>query len=269
MRAIWTLAAALVLGVGAAVSAAPPKTIEAPRVVMAATQPVGDGADLGGRLKRMAEKSPANVAAQLDYQLYRYLSEEPAASDEELGKLSPEEREIVSAIAGGLRKFRAAARMSPSAMLGEKIEPMLEMAESLRERANLTVNNFTLCESVDHFGLYEPLAPGALQAGKNLAAIVYCEVENFRSKQTAGGMWETKLKYELAMYSEVAPGKAVFSKPATPVVDQCRSKRRDFFIADKITLPKKLTAGKYVMKVTLTDELGKRVGEASLGVELK
>jgi hypothetical protein len=269
-RAILILAAALAIALPLTASAAAPQTIEAPRSNGPATQPAAAvSSDLGNRLNQAASQNSENVEAQLNHRLYRFLSEEPAAGDEDLAKLSPEDRDLVTAITQGLTKFRAITRGTPDATMGEKIQPMLEMADALRDRANLTVNNLTLCDSVERFGIYEAIASASFPAGKDTPAIVYCEVENFHPRQTAEGMWETKLKYELAMYSEASPSKVVFSKPATPVIDRCRTRRRDFFLADNITLPKKLAAGRYVLKVTLTDEQAKKVGEATLPVEIR
>jgi hypothetical protein len=269
-RAILILAAALVFALALTSSGAPPITIEAPKAVGATTQPgAAQATDLGDRLQKRASQSPQSVEPQLQYQLYRFLSEEPGSNDEELSKLSPEDREIVNAVTSGLMKFRAVTRGTPDATVAEKIQPMLEMGDALRDRANLTVNNLNLCESVERFGVYEPMNAGELTAGKDTPAIVYFEVDNFHPRKTQAGVWETKLKYELAVYKEASPGVAVFSKPATPVIDRCRTRRRDFFLADNITLPKKLAAGRYVLKVTLTDEQANRVGEATLAVQMK
>ncbi len=269
-RAILLLAAALVSTLPLTGSAAPPKTIEAPRPVAASTQPrAGSASDLGDRLHQRALQNPQSVEPQLQNQLYRFLSEEPASSDDELLKLSPEDREIVTAVTSGLIKFRAVTRGTPDATVAEKIQPMLEMGDALRDRANLTVNNLTLCESVERFGVYQPMASTALTAGKDTPVIVYFEVDNFHPRQAQSGVWETKLKYELVLYKESNASAAVFSKPATPVVDKSRTRRRDFFLADNITLPRKLAAGRYVLKVTLTDEQANRVGETTLPVHMK
>jgi hypothetical protein len=53
------------------------------------------------------------------------------------------------------------------------------------------------------------------------------------------------------------------------VIDRCRNRRRDFFIADKLTVPAKLGAGNYVLKVTITDEQAQRVGEASMRLQVR
>lgn len=261
----WVLL--ILLSITTAASAANPITIEAPAPTTAPAA-IESRDDLGARLKAAAEQHRADVAAQLDFQLYRSLNQSTTAAPDDLSGLSPEDRDIVTTIIQGLSKFRSVAQAPASPTLAQKIEPLLAMADNLRDRANLTLENLTLCQSVERFGIYEPLASATFTAGTDSPVIVYFEVQNFHPRQTQAGMWETRLKYELALYPDNTPSKPIFSKPTTPVIDQSRTRRHDFFIADKIILPRKLTPGKYTLKITLTDTLAHRVGEATLPIQL-
>jgi len=55
---------------------------------------------------------------------------------------------------------------------------------------------------------------------------------------------------------------------ADPAVadESVRTHRRDFFLVKLITIPSSLPIGRYLLKVTVEDELAHRVAEASLQV---
>jgi hypothetical protein len=232
--------------------AAPPKII----TVAATTQPIAASASMG-----------ADLASAFDDQLSRMLSGQPTLVETDLAGLSSEDRDLVSTLIQGLSTFRQTARSAATSE--EKTRPLLELSDQIRQRANLTVSHLSLCTTVDRFGVYEPIATKELPAKTETPAVLYCEIDNFQSKLNAKGQYETRLTYELALYGDSPAASApVFTKPASAVIDRCRNRRRDFFIADRITLPGTLSAGRYVLKVTITDTQSKRIGEATLPIEL-
>ena len=52
------------------------------------------------------------------------------------------------------------------------------------------------------------------------------------------------------------------------IVDRCRRRRKDFFIAQRIALPPTLSAGDYVLKVLVEDKLTGRADEATYPIVL-
>jgi hypothetical protein len=254
---IAVLVAVFVAGM---VRAAPPRTIV---VAQSTTQPAATVAS--------ASVAPADLATALDEQLSRLLRGQPILGEAELAGLSPEDRELTTDLIEAVASFRTSARTTTT--INEKAKPLVVLGEQIKQRAALAVANLALCESVDRYGVYEPIAASHLQAGAETPVILYCEVENFRPKLNAKGLWETRLSYELALYPDSTVGglaapPAVFTKPAATIIDRCRNQRRDFFVADRVTLPATLSAGKYVMKVIVKDLQAQRVGEATLGVEV-
>lgn len=223
-------------------------------------------ADWTGAILHAAESHPSDLHAQFQRQLLHVLRDQPALGRNEMAGLAPEDRELVSAVIHGLIGFRDASRADPSGTTAEKIKPLLQMGDQLRDCANLAVNHLTLCKSVERFGVYQPLPAGTLTAGAQTPVIVYFEVVNFHPRRGADGIWETNLNYELVLYTQTEPSVPVFSKPVMPVIDRCRSRRRDFFLADRVTFPARLPAGHYLLKVTITDQAAHRIGEATLPV---
>ena len=92
--------------------------------------------------------NPADVADQLDLQLYGMLNDDPAPELAEVTLLTNDDREIVSALVDGISNFRSAIRQDSTMLQAKKIQPLLEMADRLRSQADLTVSTVVLCRRV-------------------------------------------------------------------------------------------------------------------------
>src|SRR5262249_49912597 len=96
--------------------------------------------------------------------------------------------------------------------------------------------------------------------------ILYCEVENFASQMTDRGLWQTKLTHEAVLYDE--KGKRMWEQSRTNVTDMARNRRHDFFINQKVRLPSTLSAGRYYLKVSISDQLANRGAQATLPIQI-
>ena len=172
------------------------------------------------------------------------------------------------ALMDGLSNFRDTARNDGNVMLNRKIQPLLEMADRLRSQAQLCIPTVAFCSQVLSYGVYSPMASSRFPAGRNNDLIVYCEIANFSSIQGNDAIWRTRLKQEMVLYTDT--GLAVWPEKsnAADFLDQSRNRRHDFFISRLVRLPSSLAAGKYVLKITLTDEQSNRVVEASAPLEI-
>ncbi len=112
------------------------------------------------------------------------------------------------------------------------------------------------------------MASSRFLAGRENDLIVYNEAANFTSVQGNDTIWRTRLRQEMVLYTDT--GLAVWPEKsnAATFLDQSRHRRHDFFISRLIRLPSSLAAGKYVLKIILTDEESNRVVEASAPMEI-
>lgn len=131
----------------------------------------------------------------------------------------------------------------------------------------LRISNIQLCRRVKGFGIYEAFETPAFLSGREQPAIVYVELENFRSDKHSSGEYLVKLKQELTLYNE-SDGLAVWQQPAVDIVDQSRNERRDFFVVQLVKLPARLTVGKYRLKVRMTDTQGGSIDETSIPLQI-
>jgi hypothetical protein len=223
------------------------------------------------RLLDRAKDQPRDLAPQFDLQLARLVQNQPIP-DGSINSLPPDDRDLLAALCEGLARFRAAARGAGSALLSSRIQPLVDMTDGLRLRAGLTLPAVVLCRTVSQFGVYEPFAtaaqPASFPAGRETPVIIYCEVANFASQQSKDRQWETNLSYEMSLFREGSPSMPVLGKKPAAIVDRCRNRRHDFFLADPIKLPPSLAPGKYVLKVTIVDQQAHRIAESTVPLNM-
>lgn len=134
---------------------------------------------------------------------------------------------------------------------------------------SLAVRSVQLCKRVRGFGVYEPFDSNSFLAGVDQPAIVYVELENFKASPAQGekNLYQVMLTQELVLYS-AADGLKVWASEPVRITDESRNIRRDFFLVQKITLPRNLSVGRYRLKVTVRDTQGESVDEAIVPIEI-
>lgn len=215
------------------------------------------------QLARRAREYPRDLPSQLDYQLLLFTKDEQVPRNADLAGLASEDRELLTALVDGLTNFRNGIRADNNMLMNRKIRPLIEMSDRMRSRADLSIPNALLCREVKAYGMYTPIESTRFEAGKAHKVIVYSEVENFASVLNDKSLWETRLEQELVLYTE--SGLPVWEEK-TPTTDFCRNRRRDFFIARIVTIPANLTMGRYVLKVSVTDQQASRIAETSIPI---
>jgi hypothetical protein len=129
----------------------------------------------------------------------------------------------------------------------------------LAELATLQVRNLSFVESVDGYGVYKRRELHEFHPGDPVT--LYTEVENFRSDSTNEGYSTT-----LATSYEVldASGQRVDGRQFPEVEDVCQNQRRDFHMQYGVTLPTGIYPGEYQLRLTITDQLSHKIGQASV-----
>jgi hypothetical protein len=220
------------------------------------------------QLASRVRDQPRDLEGQLNYELLLFLEDQPVPQLEAISQLRPEDRDILAAVMDGLSNFRDTVRSDNNALMSTKIKPLMDMADRLRSQTELSLDTAALCKEVKSYGVYTPFDSNRFVAGRDNPVIVYCEVENFQSQLNSDSQFETRLSEETVLYTD--SGMMVWPAKSEPqaVIDLCRQRRHDFFIARIVTLPSSLTIGRYVLKLTVTDQLANRVAETSVPLEI-
>lgn len=219
------------------------------------------------KLATQIKEYPRDVAGHLEYQLLMFLRDAQVPDMNSLASLPQEDRELISATLDGLVNFRNQLRADNNMLLSKKIRPIVDLSERLQSRAELNVPTLSLCTRVDGYGRYEPIEPPRFVANSGSQAIVYAEVANFTSQFNGEKrQWQTDLTQETVIYAE--GGMQVWADQSAKIQDFSRNKRHDFFVRKLITIPQTLPIGRYLLKVTITDQQANRVAEASLPIQV-
>ncbi|MEM9082371.1 MAG: hypothetical protein AAGB34_02160 [Planctomycetota bacterium] len=125
----------------------------------------------------------------------------------------------------------------------------------------LRIPKAALATRVAGFGIYEQLQTYSgtykLLSGRPHTVLVYTEIENFTPRETAdasGQSFATELELELQLYTASDQGDLLVWKTTPQLTeDLSANRRRDFYLVNKITLPRTLTVGSYTMKTIVTD----------------
>jgi hypothetical protein len=237
-------------------------------VAVPATQPAPVVATASDALDRQISKrlkdNPLDVAAHLDQQLLMLLRDQTVPDLSSLAMLPTDDRETISALMDCLANYRSGAQSGDNVALTKKVRPILDLADRIRTRADLAVPVVEFCSEVTAFGRYTPM-PATFTAKHDHPAVIYCEVENFSSRLDDSRQWQTRLVQAMQIYND--HGISVWQEPQHTVVDTARTRRHDFFLARKIRIPS-LPAGRYTLKVTITDSQAQRIAEGTAGLEL-
>ena len=120
---------------------------------------------------------------------------------------------------------------------------------ALEDRAPLEITDLRFCVRVDGFGDFTALSPPIQKAGQEV--ILYCEIDGLRFEQSAAG-FRTRVGAQLEILPQ-GGGTAIHTRPLAVAEETCRRRRRDYYIAYKLPLPRPLEPGDYRLRLTAKD----------------
>ncbi|MFI5379637.1 MAG: hypothetical protein ACHRHE_10095 [Tepidisphaerales bacterium] len=244
----------------------PGEAAPTPPTAIANTIPAQSPGSVEARIGQTVRDYPRDLAAQFDYQLLQLIKGQQVTPVDGLSMLPRDDREMLWALLDSLALLRSNLKTDTNMTASQKARPLIGLGERLRAGVDLRVGTIALCSRVDGFGVYQPMSADRLPSGRETTAVLYCEVENFLSRQVDGGQWETNLSQEITLYNE--RGQRVWSEKAKLVKDLCRNRRHDFFVGQRVTLPSALMPGSYSLRVTIVDQNANRVQEGTLAVRV-
>ncbi len=188
------------------------------------------------------------------------LHSEGVLSDAELSTLRAV-REVFDSISssGGIASPDAAAEAL------ERVKRDLDRASGIR------VARALLCTRVDGFGKYEPFTSNEFVAGTAQEVIVYVEVDRFGHREITGNDGQPRFEVEMSQRLElyhVADDLNTWNRAAEVDRSVSRNRVRDYYLINKITLPRNLGVGRYHLKVVMRDLVDEKVAEAIIPIRM-
>lgn len=146
----------------------------------------------------------------------------------------------------------------PTRRVAEAQRHLSEAASRLGDISPLTVRNLTFVTSMQGYGTFEPFDPCEFSPGQRV--LLYAEVENFKSTETADG-FGSALKSSYRIMD--AAGRLVAEHDFDVNEECCRNQRRDFFIGYDFSMPKRIYVGRHVLQLTVEDVNSGKIGQSS------
>jgi hypothetical protein len=193
-----------------------------------------------------------------------------ALATEALPGLTDREREIL----GVWQAFcaRVGPRLAESGDPEVLVEEIEALYRALARQPQLVVAQASLCTRVGGFGDYDEFQRNsgghyAFLAHNAQQAVVYVEIEDFTSELNEKGQWVTELSQQLVVISE-RDGIPVWREDWQAGVDLSRKQRDDFFIVQVVTLPDRLSVGRYNLKIRIRDDRSGSEAETAIDFEM-
>jgi len=139
----------------------------------------------------------------------------------------------------------------------QTVAQLRQATARLQENANLKLKNVAFCHKINSFGSYERFERDEYTPGRPV--LVYSEIENFTSELTADGMHRTLLKSKVQIFKAGTKGDLVAEIPFDTTEDLCRNVRKDYFHSYKFEIPRNISLGPHIMKLTVEDEISQKV----------
>lgn len=143
---------------------------------------------------------------------------------------------------------------------GQAVAQLTTATQRLREKADLEIRNLAFCQEIAYFGNFTRFPRDEFRPGDS--ALVYAEIENFKSELTIDGQYRTLLRSTLEILSP--SGEVRWHKEFSATEDLCLNYRRDYFHNYQFTIPDRLPLGPHTLKLTVFDELSNKMVSQSI-----
>lgn len=227
---------------------------------------VGDAeGSLTARIKELESavaRNPNDVEQQFRLRLLYLAANQDDKALADTPGMNADLQASVRGLIRSLMEARSGASRDPALWANRQLEALEELRGMLRAQADLAVPVVSLCTRVEAFGIFDPIDPPEFPSGSAAEAIVYVEVDNFRSDRTPGGEYRTMMSMRTTLLTK--DGKEKWSAVDENIEDLSRRPRKDFFLVKKLTLPPALDPGVYVLKVEVEDKLGSKANSRTI-----
>jgi len=157
--------------------------------------------------------------------------------------------------------FDETAIPDPADRATQTVTQLRQATARLQEKANLKLKNVAFCHKIKSYGSYERFERDEYTPGRPV--LVYAEIENFTSELTADGMYRTLLRSKIQIFKAGTNGDLVAEIPFDTTEDLCRNVRKDYFHSYKFEIPRNISLGPHIMKLTVEDEISQKVATYS------
>ncbi|HEY2252669.1 MAG TPA: hypothetical protein VGH74_16460 [Planctomycetaceae bacterium] len=168
---------------------------------------------------------------------------------------------------GHTNYFDVGSMPSSNERAAQTVTQLTNAVLRLQEKASLELRNVTFCHKISNFGNFEKYPREEFSPGQEV--LLYAEVANIHSEPIPDGKFRTSLKSTIEVYHHGAQGQLIERIDLPEAIDICRTHRRDYFHSYQYTIPAKLALGPHLLKLTVEDQLSRRVATYTLNFTVK
>lgn len=204
-----------------------------------------------------------NLRRHVSLRLLQIMAGEPEQALAGIPGVSLYEQEFWTQVLWLLSNELEPTHESDAVRLARTVDLLTDAARQARTRAPLEISPACFCHKITSFGSYERFAQDEFRAGQPV--LVYAELRNFASERTSESRFRTRLRSAMEIVSLDGEQPSIADRRDLPVTeDLCRSPRTDYFHSYRLDLPPQLPPGRYVLRLSLVDEISRKSAACEL-----
>jgi len=214
---------------------------------------------------RQANGTPDDLAAyqrrEQDLRLLYLIANEPGAAVAAIDSLPNGDQDFWQEVMLGLAQYRSDEPDVPRQQrLSNTVGQLRTAVRRLAPLTTLQIRRIDICSQIYSFGRVETFSLNEFDPGDPI--LLYVELENFASRLTTTGSYETSFDAQLKFFED-GSDEAIETVELAEITDQSTSERVDYYQSFELTIPSHLTSGRYRIAVQLRDRTsGKKAQES-------
>ncbi len=214
---------------------------------------------------RQPNGTPDNLAAyqrrEQDLRLLYLIANEPGSAVAAIDSLPSGDQDFWQEVMLGLAQYRSDEPDVPRQQrLSNTVGQLRTAVRRLAPLTALQIRRIDICSQIYSFGRVETFSLNEFDPGDPI--LLYVELENFASRLTTTGSYETSFDAQLKFFED-GTDEAIETVELAEITDQSTSERVDYYQSFELTIPSHLTSGRYRIAVQLRDRTsGKKAQES-------
>lgn len=158
--------------------------------------------------------------------------------------------------------------LSSDAVLAELERLSAELNASLRA---FRLREAVICSEVRGLGDYDSMELPTLLVGNTHRLLVYTEPDRFATRERSDNgtsLHEVEISQELTLYHDAPGDLQVWHHPRERIKEASRRPKRDFYLVHEIELPRRLSVGSYLLRVSARDEVAGTTAERTIPIRI-
>lgn len=219
------------------------------------------------RLPNGEFRDPAGLARrQQDLRLLYLIADQPAKAISSVAGLPAREQEFWQELMLGLAQYRSTDReISREQRLTNTVSQFRSAVRRLVPATELRIRRIDICSEIRSYGRIETFAANSFAPGQPI--LLYVELENFGTRTTMDGGYETHFDAQLKFFEQNGDD-AIETQDLSNIKDLASSERSDYYQSFELNIPSHLESGTYRIQLKLWDRTTNRTAQGDVEFQI-